>query len=439
MISVRLRLRPGVFAVTDAQDAVSLLAWPHLTSLGRLDPAGRALLDELAAEPGVDAPPAGRAPLVDRLRAQGWLTVSVRAGEKLCYELEPRRPARPPGDDTVARLSRFAVITRSDPGLVLRSPLAWCDVRLHDPRLLAAVADPSVPGPVPGFVDDLRWAGLLATAGEADDELRHRQWATPDLWFHAASRLGARTGEPTGATGWAQDRFPPLPARPPARTGTATVLDRPDLDALRRSDPSLTTVVEQRQSVRRHDDREPLTVRQVGEFLYRCARVRGVRRADGLELVDRPFPSAGALHELELYLIARHVAGLAPGVHHYDAHGHRLEHLSGITAPAHRLVSDAGAAAGMTTPPQLVVVTAARFGRVLWKYQDIGYALILKNAGVLCQTMYLAATAMGLAPCAIGSGDSAAFAAATGLDPLVEGPVAEFVLGSRPAGDQEPR
>jgi hypothetical protein len=49
--------------------------------------------------------------------------------------------------------------------------------------------------------------------------------------------------------------------------------------------------------------------------------------------------------------------------------------------------------------------------------------------------MYLAAVAMGLAPCALGTGDSGAFGAATRLDPLVESSVGEFMLGTLPAGD----
>jgi hypothetical protein len=43
--------------------------------------------------------------------------------------------------------------------------------------------------------------------------------------------------------------------------------------------------------------------------------------------------------------------------------------------------------------------------------------------------MYLAGTAMGLAPCALGSGDSAIFSRVTGLSPLVESSVGEFSLG----------
>ena len=61
---------------------------------------------------------------------------------------------------------------------------------------------------------------------------------------------------------------------------------------------------------------------------------------------------------------------------------------------------------------------------------SIAYALILKHVGVVYQTMYLAATAMGLAPCALGCGDSDAFARAAGTDYYDETSVGEFLLGS---------
>jgi hypothetical protein len=62
----------------------------------------------------------------------------------------------------------------------------------------------------------------------------------------------------------------------------------------------------------------------------------------------------------------------------------------------------------------------------MWKYQGMAYALILKDLGALLQTMYLVATAMNLAPCALGSGDTDLFAEATGLNPLEEASVGEF-------------
>ena len=84
---------------------------------------------------------------------------------------------------------------------------------------------------------------------------------------------------------------------------------------------------------------------------------------------------------------------------------------------------------------QVLLILAARFPRVAWKYESIAYALTLKHVGVVLQTMYLAATAMGLGPCAIGGGDADLFARAAGTDYYAETSVGEFLLGV--AADRE--
>lgn len=78
-----------------------------------------------------------------------------------------------------------------------------------------------------------------------------------------------------------------------------------------------------------------------------------------------------------------------------------------------------------------MLVIAARGGRVMWTYEQIAYATILKNVGVLMQTIYLAATAMGLGVCAQGFSDTAAFTAATGVDERQECSVGSIIVGSR--------
>jgi SagB-type dehydrogenase family enzyme len=78
----------------------------------------------------------------------------------------------------------------------------------------------------------------------------------------------------------------------------------------------------------------------------------------------------------------------------------------------------------------VLLIITARFARLAWKYASIAYALLLKHVGVLYQTMYLVATTMGLAPCAIGAGDADAFALAAGTDYYAETSVGEFLLGS---------
>jgi SagB-type dehydrogenase family enzyme len=68
---------------------------------------------------------------------------------------------------------------------------------------------------------------------------------------------------------------------------------------------------------------------------------------------------------------------------------------------------------------------------VSWKYQSVAYALILKEVGALYQTMYLVATAMNLAPCALGGGNSDLFAKAINTNYYAETSVGEFILGSK--------
>jgi SagB-type dehydrogenase family enzyme len=96
------------------------------------------------------------------------------------------------------------------------------------------------------------------------------------------------------------------------------------------------------------------------------------------------------------------------------------------------MVHQAGRSMGKSQPPDVLLCIAARFGRVNWKYESIAYSLILKNVGVLMQTLYLAATALRLAPCALGCGNSQDFLLATGSRPFEEESVGEFALGSLP-------
>jgi SagB-type dehydrogenase family enzyme len=79
----------------------------------------------------------------------------------------------------------------------------------------------------------------------------------------------------------------------------------------------------------------------------------------------------------------------------------------------------------------VLLTLAARVPRTAWKYERQAYRTVLLDAGAMIGTMYLAATAMGLAPCAIGNGDPALFARLTGLDPFEETSVAEFALSGR--------
>ena len=76
----------------------------------------------------------------------------------------------------------------------------------------------------------------------------------------------------------------------------------------------------------------PITLAELSRFLDSTARVLSrwtsrVDLGDGGPLVTyavRPYPSAGASYELELYLAVDKCEGLARGFYHYDAGGHAL-------------------------------------------------------------------------------------------------------------------
>ena len=92
------------------------------------------------------------------------------------------------------------------------------------------------------------------------------------------------------------------------------------------------------------------------------------------------------------------------------------------------LLDRAAEAQGTEDRAAVLLLVTARFQRVSWKYSSIAYAFNLKDTGALFQTMNLVATAMGLAPCAIGTGDTELFARITGIAFEEEGTVGEFTL-----------
>ena len=415
--------------------------------------------DELIADVLAEEGPAGAARLgfhLHGLGRHGLLQRSAWSGGRRLATLVPAPPrfAAPPIRDGRYVLSRFAYLHADGGRSILESPRASGRLLLEDPRAAALVLALSRPlsldelsAPEPGL-DVAPLLGLLAGSGMAvaverdgtsteDGDPALRSWEFHDLLFHARSR---RTSG-TGATFRFLGELPPPAPRPPEHTGAAVDLPRPDVEALRRTDPPFAAVQDARRS-RRDYGPARLTLRELGEFLYRTNRVTAEERIDEptehgpveLEIARRPYPAAGALYELELYVVAAGCDGLASGMYHHDPQSHLLVRVAADGEPVDALLADAAAGAAIAPDRmQVLIVVAARVPRLAWKYAGIAYAAVLKDAGVLLGTMYLAATAMGLSPCAVGGGDSDRFARATGLSPLEETSVGEFLLGGAPA------
>ncbi|NQX04489.1 SagB family peptide dehydrogenase [Rathayibacter sp. VKM Ac-2856] len=425
------RLRPGVYATRDGS-GVTVMAWPRALALGdgaAVDARLRQLVE--GGPGGVDDP------VTARLREDGWLVQEFEDDDGSGFAVRPLRAAVEPAAASSADLdlSRFAVIRRDGADLLVESPLASAEIVLHRRSLLADALS-GTGGLAAALRRELRRHGFLALPGGPEDtEFRYRQWAPHELLFHDRSRQGHRgPADDFGGTWWGGTAgFAPERAAPVSFGGRRVALPPVDLAALRASDPPYAEVVECRASLREHDDAAPIDVAELGELLYRTARVRGVRVDHGTEVVNSPRPSGGSLAELELYLAVSRCAGLEPAFYHYDAHRHELEEVCGIGAPAvRRMVQVASGVAATGVAPQVLIVVSARVGRVMGKYQKMGFELVLKDTGVLYQALAGACSAMGLAGCPLGTDDPVAFAEATGRDPLLECSVGQFIVGSSP-------
>jgi oxazoline/thiazoline dehydrogenase len=402
---------------------------------------------ERAAGNGTEAVLAARLQ-VEALADAQMITFAAGSGADCLAELRPMAPGFRLTSLRLGRIvmSRFAHVRAEEGALVLGTPLGVGAIRILDPSVasvlgaLASGADAASlikhsdrPGEMRALLE-LLVSGVFASpaseGGTADvDEMPAlRQWEFHDLLFHARSRLGRHDGQIGGSFRFV-DQLDPAPCvaeRPFRITTSFTPPSRPlPLDR------DLVSVLGRRTSVREHGQL-PITIRELGDFLYHSARVVDFLPGPGGPFSRRPYPSGGASYELEVYLVVDRCVGLAPGLYYYDAVEHGLASLGPPNADTEALLSDAYIASGQTCRPQVLLAIASRFQRVSWKYAGIAYATTLKNVGALYATLYLVATAMGLAPCALGAGDSEQFSRLAGTDRYTESTVGEFMIGSAP-------
>lgn len=262
---------------------------------------------------------------------------------------------------------------------------------------LAAAYGPERADQVRAAVEQLLRIGVLVPADAPD--------AVPALWerwgaiaerFHVEARDAdylvdspqrAETAGAIVAEGGAPAMFKEYPDRP------AVLLPRRPLP--------LTAPVDEVFAARRTHRRftgAPVTLDQLSTLLFHSFAPH--RFIDGGVFGAqqcRVSSSAGGRHEVEAYLVAYDVEGVAPGLYHYSPARHALELLD--ASVTRDRVAELSYGQGPSYEGAFTVFTTAVANRLAWKYRHPrAYRLWMYDAGHYGQTFALTATALGLGP-----------------------------------------
>jgi SagB-type dehydrogenase family enzyme len=183
---------------------------------------------------------------------------------------------------------------------------------------------------------------------------------------------------------------------------------------------SLTAALSGRRSCRKYTGK-PLSLADAGQLLWASQGITDFKRG------YRTAPSAGATYPLEMYLVARRVEELLPGVFRYQPEVHALQPVK--EGDLGKALQDAAFGQGPVGRGAAVFVIAAVFTRTTKVYGERGIKYVHLEAGHAAQNLCLMATALGLGSVVVGAFDDDAV-----LD-VTEIPETEDVLYLIPVGE----
>lgn len=209
---------------------------------------------------------------------------------------------------------------------------------------------------------------------------------------------------------------------------------------------SFESITAARKSRRAYGPRE-ISQEELSFLLWASAGIKQAEKAKrpGTVWALRTVPSGGCRHPLELFVYARRVAGVEPGLYRYRPIEHAL-------APVRRAPELAAAAQGAALEAQDAAFDRALYGqlwdcaalfvwtavpyRTEWRYHQASAKIILLDAGHACQALYGACEALGLGTCALGAYEQAALDRLLGVDGNEELAIYAAPVG-RPKGSEQ--
>ena len=270
-----------------------------------------------------------------------------------------------------------------------------------------------------------------------EGDKRHVRTATPWELFHEASKVPpTSTQEDPAATDGVQaaiarrqeQTISRVSMRAPRSSSFFHARPRIDLPfSESRSQDGFSALAARRRSVGEFGG-DPICLDDVAFLLGCSAGVTHVHPVSGAPL--RVAPASGGLYELELYVVARRVGGLASGLYHYHANTHSLSRLG--AADRAEALGRAAVIPSLVQSAALYCLWTSVIGRLDWKYGQRAYRFTLLNAGHAAQQMCLAATERQLAACPHGGFIDDDVARVLDIDGITEFAVHSVAVGVAP-------
>jgi putative peptide maturation dehydrogenase len=366
-----------------------------------------------------------------RVRRRAWLLLFCRDGRTL----------------DIAQLLRGRLASVPQSRVHALSPADGAEHQLNHEELELLLSVPAggwteTQGLAPELVAGLVERGLLVSdrigENDFDERLAASGWERNAAVYHFLTRwrgVDIRDGEGEVLPASEEDvrAFLEVNGVPPPAFRAVDAPVRVDLPEVH-AEGALYSVLARRRTTRSFDQSTPLPLGELALVLDQVFGCRGHATAaqGAIEMLKRTSPSAGGLHPIDAFPLVVNVAGAQPGLYHYDARRHALEHVESIAADAAKALATSFVC-GQTYfgSAHVVLLLVARFERSYWKYRGHpkAYASILLDAGHLSQTLYLVATERRLGAFVTTVVNNAEIDERLGVDGIDEGTVAVCGLG----------
>lgn len=191
-------------------------------------------------------------------------------------------------------------------------------------------------------------------------------------------------------------KLPPPPMEK-AYDSNATLIELPNPEGIKLTEPNLFSCIKNRKSRRRYSE----DFISLSELSYLLWATQGVKKANYESKASyRTVPSGGARHPFETYLIINRVHGLTHGVYRYLPFEHKLVFMF----PENNFetkVTQICLNQLFTGKSAVVFVWSCIPYRSEWKYFTDAHKAMLVELGHICQNLYLACESIECGTCAI--------------------------------------